>query len=310
MLKPPGLSLIPTEKDLFGWERLTDWIEGCLLFTDEESLSQPYVADFLKDCGLTEKRSPFTVVEQAWSALRYRAKCLENSVPYTVSNGVVTRRGRDWKATPAYSFCLALSLAGLYPSFRERLGPDHTGRGRLFEQLTEAALRSLLPGWSIWVTGWSPVNTNKIRQVVTQVSTLACEPELPLYPWMTGRENEAGLDIVCCREFDDGKPSIPTLLVQCASGELDRSKFETPNIDVWSGVVEFSCRPQRAYSTPYALNRDHYRHVSKRVQGLTLDRLRLFHGGRANTNWLPAGLADSLVEWLEPRVQHLPVAST
>jgi hypothetical protein len=276
------------------------------MFTTDGVVSAPEVVAALLEYGWASRQ------EEGWRAktatcrqLRERAAWLGTSVPFSVSANAVHRAGTTWTSNPGYSFCLALSLAELFPSWSSSFGKDYTEQGELFEQLTVFSLRELFPKWNVHETGWRRCHAEKLNHVVEEVFTRLRERPGSLFPWTRGTENDAGLDILCYRDFGDTRASSLALLIQCASGRLRDAKLKEPDIRVWQKIVDFSSSPVRGFAAPYALNDSHFRYVCARVDGLTLDRCRIMSAASANRDWLPREFSKSLVGWLRPRVNKL-----
>ena len=146
--------------------------------------------------------------------------------------------------------------------------------------------------------------------MVEDVANRLGEPVGNIRRWTKAAANEAGLDIVCHLSFGDGRPSAPVLLVQCASGKHYDGKLHTPDLRIWARIVEFTCEPAKAFSTPFALEDEEFTRVTNLVNGMVLDRYRLLAPGRAGHDWLPAKLAADLVAWTAPRIEKLPRLGT
>jgi hypothetical protein len=186
------------------------------------------------------------------------------------------------------------------------LEKNYTKQGHLFELVALSALEKLLPGWKIERTGWAPDNAKKIRQIVSEVAKFLREPEGELDPWVSKDANEAGLDIVCYRPFDDSRPGLPTIFVQCASGKHHEHKLGTPNMKEWGKIIDFTAvLPQRSFVTPYVFTEGEFKRVSNKVDGLLLDRVRLLSAGSDGGEWLSAKLKKNLFEWMKPRIAKL-----
>ena len=293
-------------------DTLCDWIEASLAFDKLPFISGADIVDFLHDELIYESQDfAWELVHRALAEFERRQKCLSGGAPFKVEGKRLVRI-KDWENVPAYAFCLTLSCIKWYPSWAASLvkpgkkRPDYTVQGHLFELVASSALEKLLPGWKTQRTGWAPDNAKKIKQVVSEVSKILREPERPLNPWIALEANEAGLDIVCYRPFDDARPGLPTIFVQCASGKHHEHKLGTPDRKEWGKVIDFTAVfPQRSFVTPYVFTDSEFKRVANKVDGLLIDRVRLLSAGSDGGEWLAAGLKKDLCDWVGPRIAKL-----
>lgn len=297
-------------------DALCDWVEASLAFTESDSISGSDIVDVLCDEEIYDSQAfAWLLVDIAISELQRRQKCLAGGAPFKIENNRVEKT-KDWHEVPAYAFCLTLACATWYPRWASSLvphgkqRPDYTQQGQLFELVTAAALEKLFPGWNIHRTGWGPDNAQGIKKVVADVARFLREPANVLEPWLSAGAKEAGLDIVCCRHFEDARPGLPTIFVQCASGKHCEHKLKTPDEKEWGKVIDFTAVfPQRSFVTPYSYTDDEFKRVANKVDGLLLDRVRLLSAGNDGNDWLPKKLNDELCEWVSPRIAKLERAA-
>lgn len=285
---------------------LCDWIEAIALFEFEPEVAQGDIVDALCDANVyATQAKAWEIVADAWNELRRRVTWVGAEYPLLVLAASI-RPVRPWRNAAGYSFCLALSLAKWFPKWARQFGKDFTVQGDLFERFTRASIEASLAGWTVHSTGWSRTRANRLGVVVTRVAGHLGEQVGKVERWTRPSANEAGLDLVCFRPFPDNRVGIPVYLFQCASGGDWEGKFHTPNLRIWARVVDFTAEPKKAFATPFAFLDSDFVRTCNLVNGLLLDRYRLLCPGRAGDNWLPAGLADEIVAWLEPRVAQLP----
>ena len=287
-------------------DTLCDWIEASLMFDSPNFISGTDIVDVLCEEEIYKSQDfSWELVENALAELERRQVCLSGGAPFEIQGKRIVRT-KDWKSIPAYSFCLTLACAKWYPDWAASLGQNYTKQGQLFELVAVAALEKLLPSWKIHRTGWASDNTVKIKKVVSDVAKFLREPEGELNPWVSEDANEAGLDIVCYRPFDDSRPGLPTIFVQCASGKHHEHKLGTPNMKEWGKIIDFTAvLPQRSFVTPYVFTDGEFKRVSNKVDGLLLDRVRLLSAGSDGGEWLSVKLKKSLCEWMKPRIAKL-----
>ena len=262
---------------------LADWIEGCALF-GEERVSSSEVVDVLCEGAIyAEQDFAWIRVSDAWQVLKQRHIWSGEGSPFEITNRHVRRRVVDWKAVPAYSFCLLLTFAQSYPAWAKRFGPDYTEQGTLFEQLTCESLAGIFPDWKIHSTGWTRTNTNKLHAVVKDVASRLGETVGNVGRWTSKSANEAGLDVLCHRPFPDGRVGVPVYLLQCASGRNWREKLHTPKLNIWTRIITFAAQPRKAFAMPFALADDEFCRDCALVEGMLLDRYRLLSAGQTKS---------------------------
>lgn len=287
-------------------DTLCDWIEGSLAFDKLNFISGAEIVDILHEEQIYESQDfAWALVHRALAELCRRQLCLAGGAPFNVKGKRIIRT-KEWENIPAYSFCLTLACAKWYPKWAASLGRHYTEQGQLFEQVASSALEKLLPGWKVRRMGWAPDNAKKIKEVVSEVAEFLRESKRDLEPWVSEEANEAGLDIVCYRPFEDRRPGLPTIFVQCASGKHHEHKLGTPDRKEWGKIIDFTAVfPQRSFVTPYVFTDNEFKRVSNKVDGLLLDRVRLLSAGSDGGEWLSASLKDNLCKWVKPRIAKL-----
>ncbi len=303
MLKIPIKGITPhnVELDVF-----CDWIEGSVLFV-EKVLSTTDIVDALcEDYIYTDQDKGFRVVADAWTELRRRQVWIGSGAPFSITGRRITRRSRSWENTPAHSFCVLLALAKWYSRWAKQFGSDYTEQGELFEELTKESLETQFSGWRIHLTGWSRTRANMLASIVADVETHLGEHKGDVGRWTKPRAKEAGLDLLCYRPFPDGRVGVPVYLMQCASGGDWEGKLHTPNLKIWTKVIEFAATPRKAFATPFAFTDRDFIQNSNLVDGMLLDRYRLLSAAQHRKNWLSSQLRNRIVAWATPRVTELP----
>jgi len=318
--------------------RLADWIEvECLVAPEgvpasrlrrlwtglEESGHQterdPDAQEFLETEILEEE--PLSWEIEVAEELEWRQRVLGRLYPFQLE-----ARLTDWKLSRAadhpdgsvrlgrsfYLFCLLMSALR---DSRIEDGPDRSltkQAERDFEQVATTAGAGTLGGDAI-AFGWPREDGTSFRTALDDVgSKLGWEPlhENPL--WSTGREKDAGIDVIAWRDFSDCRPGRLLLLGQAASGRGWEEKKAEPSVFL-NWFTQF--RPRHyvpALFTPFpqhhncgGLKHQNFEDVAraeawKREQslGLVVDRLRLVEMAAAH-------LAGSQAEGTSPTVQRL-----
>ena len=286
-------------------EVLCDWIEGSVLFVDRQ-VSGSEVVDALCEGDIYDEQGfAWEIVTDAWRQFDRRLALSGLGSPFKTT-GMKLELVKAWQEFPAYSFCLLLTFAQLYPKWAKSFGSDYTEQGDLFERLTCESLNLIFPDWKIHPTGWTRTHPKKLHQVVQEVAGHLGEEAGAVSRWTADSANEAGLDVLCHRPFQDNRAGVPVYLLQCASGRNWDQKLKTPDLDIWSKIIIFTTQPQRAFAMPFALAGDDFRKKCAKVAGMLLDRYRLLSAGRSNPDWLSKGLKQDLIRWARPRIKTLP----
>jgi hypothetical protein len=286
-----------------------DWIEGNILF-DEEELSSTDVVDALcEDMIYDSQDMASEMVGNAWTELKRRQGCVGARCPFAVKGARVTRRSA-WRAHPAHAFCVLLAYSKWHREWASDFGHDYTEQGELFELLTRQSVEAQFSGWLIHQTGWSRTNAVKLAAVVSQVTERLGETPGDVRRWGDPHANESGLDLLCYRPFTDNRIGIPVYLMQCASGINWKEKMKTPDLDLWTKIVDFGARPRRAFATPFAFVDSEFIRNCGKVDGMLLDRYRLLAAATHKENWLSTALKRRIIAWAKPRIAALPRRET
>ena len=318
--------------------RLADWIEvECLVARGgvpasrlqrlwaglEESAHEverdAAAGEFLETEILEEE--PLTWEIEVAEEMEWRQRVLGRLYPFRLDT-----RLTNWKLSRApddnddtvsvgrsfYLFCLLISALR---DSRIEEGPDRDltrQAERDFERVATTAGAGALGGDAI-AFGWPRDDRTSFRTALEEVgSKLGWTPlhENPL--WSTGKEKDAGIDVVAWRDFSDCRPGRVLLLGQAASGREWEKKGPEPSVFL-NWFTEF--RPKHyvpALFTPFPQHHDcggrkdhNFEDVAraeawKREQslGLVVDRLRLVEMATAH-------LARSQGEDTPPTVQRL-----
>lgn len=284
---------------------LCDWIEGSILFIDDEISITDVIDILIEEQIYDDQDFAYEIVNSAWGELSRRAVWVNAEIPYIFDHRRITRQ-ISWQDTPAFSFCLLLSLANWYSEWARQFGSDYTEQGLLFEQLTAESIKRQFYGWDVHQTGWSRLHPNRMEQVVDEVAGILGELKGDIALWTEPDAREKGLDLLCYKPFSDQRVGLPTYLIQCASGGDWEKKTHTPELSVWCKVINFTVRPTKGFSTPLALLDNDFRIHCNRVEGLFLDRIRILSAAQYEQQWVDRQLRDRIIAWADPRVRVLP----
>jgi hypothetical protein len=299
-----------TVKHRIDLDLFADWLEGSALFTDV-AVSGGDIVDILRESDFYETQAfAWEFVNDVFLHIKRRSMWMGENYPFLVRNGIRLTRKAEWKEFAPYAFCLTLSLKPLYPTWAQAFGNDYTLQGELFETLTAEAMQAHYIGWTVITTGWTRSATKKLARVVSDVCSSLGETSGELRPWSKASANEAGLDLVCFRAYEDARGGFPAYLIQCASGNDWQAKLKTPDLRVWKKIVLFSNDPKKGFSMPFALSKEAFQRNCNIVDGLLLDRYRLLAPGINNPKWVTEDTAVKMNTWTESRVLSLPLLDT
>ena len=285
---------------------LCDWIEGSVLF-DNEDLSKADIVDVLKEEEVYDDPDvAMALVNDAWSELAERLVWIGGKGPFSFSHQTIKSEG-SWEENPAHSFCILLSMPQCYDNWSTALHRgDYSEQGRLFEELTKVSIEHQFSDWKVYQTGWSTTNPKKLRNIVDEIASRLGEIKGEIEPWANPDGNDQGLDLLCYRPFLDNRGGVPVYLMQCASGKHWKDKLYTPDLQVWTKIINFMATPRKAFAIPFALPDKEFKERCNRVDGMLLDRYRILAAVNYNTEWTSHSLKKEIIKWIAPRLQKLP----
>src|SRR6266540_3421443 len=137
MLRPPSKGFALSVKvHNVQLDAMAEWLEGCVTFIDKE-VSKSDVKDILlEENYYNDQDFAQELIDDAWTELARRGKCLGPVATFSVEPKRLTRRCK-WQDSPAYSFCLMLALQVAYRKTFLKMFNDqgYTVQGELFERL-------------------------------------------------------------------------------------------------------------------------------------------------------------------------------
>ncbi len=295
---------VPTAFTSPGWTaedtpRFADWIEAAALADPTEDLSRSDLVDAIEEAsgGGIPQDDIRLFVDDAISHLRMRRGYLSDMHPVDFHDDRLAL-DENCKDPIPYSFCLVLSLAPLFPSWRDK--HIRQMQRNMFEELTAHIVSDLFPRWTINQTGWanSKGGKGKIVQKIIQLF----HARRGGYGEVLDTANDGQIDVIVHRPFIDSRGSYPGYFVQCATGATDlKTKALEPNLGLWEMAVSFLHVPQKALAIPFAIGHDTFNKMATAGRGLVLDRVRLVgsleralpqaFSGRAKT-WIARALSD------------------
>lgn len=285
-----------------------DWIEANLLFATDV-VTRSDIVDALTEGNAYESQDfANDWVSTLWGELDRRVSLLGSGTAIA-RHGDRAERVADWKSRPALSFCVTLAML---PHYREQVvaacGNSYVAQGELFEKLSCESLA--LQQWQVERVGWSRSAASTVEAKVLALAAAIGEPAIPdgVSRWAAPSAKDGGLDLVAWAQFPEGWGGRPVLLIQCASGADWTTKLHTPNLELWNKLLDFSVKPCRGLTIPFAPEEDEFRRqVNNGQVFLLLDRHRLLHPLRDATVTLPTRLlSQELIAWISPRIAAFP----
>jgi hypothetical protein len=282
-----------------------DWIEASVLFEDIAVSITDVVCVLLEEELYEDQDFARDMVQSAWLEIEQRGKRSSGHYGVTIE-GNWARASVENTTKIAHRFLLTLSLATYYDWWHNTFGPNYTTQGKLFESLTEMALKALTPGWSIFSTGWKgDISDSDFLAIADQVAICLNTDPVIKHKWDLERAKDLTLDLLVYWPFSDSRQGVPYIMIQCASGRNWDDKLKDPDIDQWRKLLNPDCLPLRGVSIPFCLPDNRFRKASAKTAGLLLDRCRILFAARQEIDWMNEMLKDEINVWMKPRIAEL-----
>lgn len=288
-----------------GGETMTyaDWVEASVLFSGER-VSMADVRDYFYEENTFQRQKTDEVVDNIWCELDRRQRLLRDTFPMGLEGRGIERR-LDWVQCPAYSFCLLVSYSKSNKLWMHQACQDYREQGVLFEHLTTEALRNTLNTWEVDRIGWSAEDPQILYSQINKICERLGE--------LKGHENprpvdkDGGVDVLCYRAFPDRRGDYPVFFVQCSTGADWIEKRGQDALNLWTNWINFKAPKllSRVFAVPFSLCDDAFIQTQMRVNGLILDRIRLFSTNCSETEWLSLSTKEKIVEWLTSKLETL-----
>lgn len=289
---------------------LADWLEATVLF-DEAAVAKSDVVDILVEfqiCADEGQDLAHQIASDGWDELRLRKSWGGLPTAFNISANRVEDE-TDWKEDPIRSFFLLLSMLKIFPDWAKD-HQDHVNQGNLFEEVVELICPAILPGWEVFRAGWSPDNAKAVPEIVEELcGRIHVSGALDLEEWHAPAAKDAGLDLVCYREFPDKREAMPIYFLQCASGKNWRQKITTPNANLWQKLLNSAVQPSTAIAAPFVIDSPELKRAALEGQIAVFDRLRMVSAANTAEIALPDALTKRLIAWMTPRVASIPRAT-
>ncbi|MDD2890872.1 MAG: hypothetical protein PHE49_09600 [bacterium] len=183
--------------------------------------------------------------------------------------------------------CLIFSLQG---------NPyDPLDSGKLFERITEVAIKNFIDGESL-LTGF-PSGGISVENIANKLKETPIS-ELPTHA------KDKGVDVVAWKHFGDERSSQIILLIQCAAGDNWKEKLRDISLYAWCQYIHFACCPIKGFSMPRVVsNIPALLNEFSAEAGLILDRPRIYRN-TVNATIDPT-LRGDLKIWCDTRIEEM-----
>jgi len=261
-----------------------DWTELYMAY-QKDYLSKSQLSSYLRESLGADPDEDF--LQNVWKELERRLTLYGNSPPFRVEDkGFISTI--NWKDYPEYMACLIFSLTG-NPS-------NSADSGKLFEQITNEAVKNYLGGNSI-IYG-HPRNVC-VSDICSQMNE-----KFNYNP--PKRRKDRDLDVIIWKPFGDSRASQIVVLIQCAAGNNWPTKLKDLNLEAWKTYIHFACHPIKGFSVPVIVENDCEQLIEmSRDAGLFIDRSRLYR----NIISFPqnTALKRNLKSWCTKRLKQIGV---
>ena len=308
MIQIPEVGFRPSERQSnVSANALADWLEATTLFDDPEIAKSDIVDALIEHqiCPAGGQEMAHQIASDGWEELARRQRWGGVPVSVSITRSRITS-GRQWEDDILRSFLVLLSALRIYPEWAGA-HRQYWRQGELFERVVEQICPALLPGWTVYRTGWVSSDTKDISSIVESLCARIFVKGAPdIRDWLEPDEKDGGLDIVCYRSFDDEREALPLFLLQCASGKNWREKIDTPSASRWQKLLNAAVSPSTGIVAPFVIEDKELRIAGLTGQVVVFDRLRLLSAAQRHSVALVGDLLGDLVEWMRPRVEDLP----
>lgn len=280
-----------------------DWVEASVLFLGE-SVSKADVRDYFYEENTFRRERSDEMVDDIWSELVRRCRLLRKRFPILPKGNHVERR-YDWESCLAYSFCLLVSYAKGNSVWMKRYCNDYQEQGSIFEHVTADALQDIFPTWNVNRIGWSAETPTKLISCIDSICQQLGETTGNECPRV--HDNDGAVDVLCYKSFPDSRGNYPVFFVQCSTGKDWVNKRGQQSLNLWRNWINFRAKQllSRAFVVPFSLCEDAFVQTQLCVDGLVLDRIRLFALSRSEEKWLGNTARTRINVWLNQKIRTL-----
>ncbi len=284
-----------------------DWVEASALFGDGE-IRKGDIVDVLLDSQVLYEDSQELaeeITQIGWDVVEMRKRC--GCIPESlVTSQSLVKDTSNWDKWPVRSFLILLSLTTLYPEWAS-IDRNSTKQGDLFESVVEESCPALLPDWEVYRSGWSPENPINFDSMVKDICVrLNTNGPGNIKELTSSNVKDAGLDIVCYRNYSDLNEAFPVILLQCASGKNRKQKIYEPSAKLWGKLLNTAITPSTGMALPFVIDREGIKKIAE-GNNIIFDRSRILSTMTERNIKLSDGLSSRLIKWMEQKIENLPI---
>lgn len=262
--------------------RLSDWIELYVL-SERKLLSKNKIISIMEDNSLEADEDR---VDSALAELSRRLQLYGRVKPYEIKENIIYRRF-DWKKYPEHALCLIFSTYGA--------GSSDEGT-KLFEQITKACIDSALKTRSV-LFGFPATLSFK-----EQLDTFATEIHEVRGEDPGGSDKDRSVDIITRKDFDDSRPNMLLLFVQCAAGKHWNAKkaVAIPSYRRFFSFTYHAAIP--SLSVTQVVDMDDWRNATDDY-GIVFDRARLYRMFTSPSYKINAKIRNQITKWCRYKLE-------
>lgn len=245
---------------------LADWVEASCLLDPDLRVPKTEVQSALVAAGLDDDALPAFI----WLELSKRGTILGDLYPFAVEQSATGLRNAD-SAGLAYRLLLLLSIRS---SIAEAQDGRHAEPSKLFEHVVAVAARQYLGGSARRIgaprEGDNPKSFKKLIPFLCEKLS-----EGPPAGILNPASQDAGVDVIAWKSFDDRRPGQVVLIAQCATGADWTEKVGDCSAPLWKRFMGLHLEPLTALAIPH-VQFETWRWIETTLRGgVFLDRLRL-----------------------------------
>lgn len=270
---------VPSVRDI---NRIADWIELYVL-SEGKSISKSKILSILENNSADVGEED---IDSAISELNRRLYLYGVVKPYEINGNIITRTF-DWKKYPEHTLCV------YYSTF----GAGNPDRGtKLFEQITKLYLEKEL-NYKSALFGF-PIGSS----FKTQLDSFANEIRENRYDNPNPHDKDRGVDIIAWKEFDNIRPNVILLFIQCAAGKHWNEKKQI-SLDSFRSFFSYTREATiKSLAITQIIDISDWRNATADY-GLVIDRARLFRMITSPKNKTTVKLKNQIIDWCKTKLR-------
>jgi hypothetical protein len=208
------------------------------------------------------------VIGIAVEEMRRRSALLGSKYPFNVTNARILPD----ESSSIYVYLLATSFRSF---IRGSSADQEESISKRFEELSEFCLCSFFGGGTQIINFGFPSSIGRPANFPEAIEWLAIRMGIQSgRAYRSPRRQDGGVDLVVWRNFEDGKPGVPIVLVQATIQQDLLPKSRDIDLRLWSGWLSMDADPLMGLTSPHVIvNVEVWNEVSRNC--LLFDRIRL-----------------------------------